>query len=294
MAGAVLDARRTQIARQGRSHRARRRLYTTICYALLALACIGALGPYFYLLSTSFKKTEYLYTYPPRWFSWPLDLVNYQTLLTQYPFVRWALNTLIVAGAVTVIKVGIDSLAGYAFARLRFPGKEAIFLIMLAAMMIPFSTILVPLYLMVRSMGLLNTYWGLILPALSSPIGIFMMRQFVEALPVELDSAARVDRCSELGIYWHIILPLMKPALVVLGIYTFLTQWTSFLWPLVATTSNDMYMLTVGVQSIRSIYTVDWGLISAGSVLTMIPITIVFILMQRYFIAASIAGALKT
>ena len=108
------------------------------------------------------------------------------------------------------------------------------------------------------------------------------------------DSAARVDRCSEFGVYWHIILPLMKPALVVLGIYTFLTQWTSFLWPLVATTSNDMYMLTVGVQSIKTIYTTDWGLISAGSVLTMIPITIVFILLQRYFIAASIAGALKS
>jgi ABC-type glycerol-3-phosphate transport system permease component len=109
-----------------------------------------------------------------------------------------------------------------------------------------------------------------------------------------LCSAARVDRCSEFGVYWHIILLLIKPALVVLGIYTFMTQWMSFLWPLVATTSNDMYVLTVGVQSIKTIYTTDWGLISAGSVLTMIPITIVFILLQRYFIAASIAGALKS
>jgi multiple sugar transport system permease protein len=290
----TVEARHKHLAQQARRFRARKRVYTAICYAVLALACAGALGPYFYLLSTSLKKTSYLYSYPPQWFSWPPNLVNYQTLLTQYPFLRWALNTLIVAGTVTVIKVCIDSLAGYAFARLRFPGKEVIFLAMLAAMMIPFSTMLVPLYLMVRSMGLLNTYAGLILPALASPIGIFMMRQFVEALPAELDSAARVDRCSEFGVYWHIILPLMKPALVVLGIYTFMTQWTSFLWPLVATTSNDMYVLTVGVQSIKTIYTTDWGLISAGSVLTMIPITIVFILLQRYFIAASIAGALKS
>ncbi len=291
---AAQEVRREDLLRQGRRFRGRRRLYTALCYAALALACIGALGPYLYLLSTSFKKTQILYTYPPRWFTWPLDLINYHTLLTQYPFVRWALNTLLVAGSVTIVKVVIDSLAGYAFARLKFPGKEVIFIIMLAAMMIPFATMLVPLYLMVRSMGLLDTYWALILPPLASPIGIFMMRQFVEGLPAELDGAARVDRCSEFGIYWHIILPLMRPALVVLGIYTFLTQWTSFLWPLIATTSNDMLVLTVGVQSIKTIYTVDWGLISAGSVLTIVPITIVFILLQRYFIAASIAGALKS
>lgn len=282
------------LAEQRKRYRTRKRLYTTICYVLLAIACVGALGPYFYLLSTSFKKTEFLYTYPPQWFSWPPDLVNYQNLLSRYPFMRWMLNTFIVAGSVTAIKVCIDSLAGYAFARLRFPGKEVIFIIMLAAMMIPFAAMLIPLYLLVRSMGLQNTYWALILPPLSSPIGVFMMRQFVEALPEELTAAARVDRCSEFGVYWHIILPLVKPALVVLAIYTFMTQWTSFLWPLVITSSNDMYLLTVGVQSIKTIYTVDWGLISAGSVLTMIPITIVFILMQRYFIAASIAGALKT
>lgn len=279
---------------QQRRFRARRRRYTTICYALLALACVIAVGPYLYLISTSLKKTQFLYTYPPQWFSWPPDLSNYHTLFSQYPFLRWGLNTLIVAGSVTAIKVAIDSLAGYAFARLRFPGKEAIFLVMLAAMMIPFSTMLIPLYLMIRSMGLQNTYWALILPPLASPIGIFMMRQFVESLPAELASAARVDRCSELGVYWHIILPLMRPSLVVLGIYTFMTQWTSFLWPLVINNQTDMYTLTVGVQSIKTIYTVDWGLVSAGSVLTMIPITIVFILLQRYFIAASIAGALKS
>jgi ABC-type glycerol-3-phosphate transport system permease component len=291
---ALAELRQAEAARHRRSFQARRRRYSAILYVLLAIACVVAVGPYIYLISTSLKKTTYLYTYPPRWFSWPPDLSNYQTLLTQYPFLRWALNTLIVAGAVTAIKVMIDSLAGYAFARLRFPGKEIIFIIMLASMMIPFAAMLIPLYLMVRSLGIQNTYWALILPPLASPIGIFMMRQFVEGLPAELTSAARVDRCSEFGVYWHIMLPLMRPGLVVLGIYTFMTQWTSFLWPLVITTSNDMMVLTVGVQSIKTIYTVDWGLISAGSVLMMIPITVVFILLQRYFIAASIAGAIKT
>jgi multiple sugar transport system permease protein len=133
----------------------------------------------------------------------------------------------------------------------------------------------------------------LILPPLASPIGIFMMRNFIESLPRELENAARLDGCSEFGVYWRVILPLSKPGLVVLGVFIFMTQYTSFLWPLVTITDDNLRVLTTGISSLRAIFTTDWGIISAAGVLAMVPITIVFLLLQRYFIAGSLAGALK-
>jgi ABC-type glycerol-3-phosphate transport system permease component len=206
---------------------------------------------------------------------------------------RWTFNSFFVAASVTVIKVVIDSMAGYAFAKMRFPGREPLFLLVLLTLMIPFAATLLPLYIIVREMHLTNTYWGLILPPLASPIGIFMMRSFIESLPSDLENAARLDGCSEFGIYVRVILPLIRPGLVVLGVFTFMNQWTSYLWPLVIGTKSDMYTLTVGVQSLRSLFTVNWGILSAGAVMSMLPLVIVFIFLQRYFIAGSIAGALK-
>ena len=144
-----------------------------------------------------------------------------------------------------------------------------------------------------RDLKLTNTYLGLILPALANPIGIFMMRQFIESLPGELENAARLDGCSEWQIFTRVILPLMRPGLVVLGVFLFMNQWTSYLWPLVIGTKQEMFTLTVGVQSLRALFSVDWGVLSAGAVLSMLPLVLVFIFLQRYFIAGSIAGALK-
>jgi ABC-type glycerol-3-phosphate transport system permease component len=195
--------------------------------------------------------------------------------------------------AVTIIKVIIDSMAGYAFAKMNFPGRDALFLIVLTTLMVPFAATLIPLFIIVRNLNLTNTYLGLMLPALASPIGIFMMRQFIESLPSDLENAARLDGCSEFQIFRRVILPLMKPGLVVLGVFTFMTQWTSYLWPLVISTREDMLTLTVGVQSLRSLFTVNWGVLSAGAVLALLPLILVFLFLQRYFIAGSIAGALK-
>jgi multiple sugar transport system permease protein len=194
---------------------------------------------------------------------------------------------------VTIIKVIIDSMAGYAFAKMSFPGRDALFLIVLMTLMVPFAATLIPLFIFVRDLNLTNTYLGLILPALASPIGIFMMRQFIESLPSDLENAARLDGCSEFQIFRRVILPLMKPGLVVLGVFTFMTQWTGYLWPLVVNTREDMLTLTVGVQSLNSLFTVNWGVLSAGAVLSMLPLILVFVFLQRYFIAGSIAGALK-
>lgn len=268
-------------------------IYLGITYLILIAAAVIAMVPFLYVISTSLKDTIALFHYPPQWIPHAPTFSNYRGLFRDHPFPRWILNSFIVASAVTAIKVVIDSMAGYAFAKMRFPGKEPIFLVVLMTLMIPFAATLIPLFIIVRDLHLLNTYWGLILPPLASPIGIFMMRQFIETLPSDLENAARLDGCSEFDIYVRVILPLIRPGLVVLGVFTFMTQWTSYLWPLVIGTHADMYTVTVGVQSLRALFTVNWGILSAGAILSMLPLVIVFIFLQRYFIAGSIAGALK-
>jgi multiple sugar transport system permease protein len=269
------------------------RLPQAASYAAAGLACIIALLPFFYIVSTSLKETTSLFHSPPDWIPKHLYWGNYAQLLFHKSFLRWTFNTLFVATAVTCLKVVFDSMAGYAFARMEFAGKEPLFVIILATLMIPFSTILIPLFFIVRALHLLNTYWALILPPLASPIGIFMMRNFIEGLPQELANAARLDGCSEFEVYRRVFLPLIKPGLVVLGVFVFMTQYTSFLWPLVTVSNDDLRVLTTGISSLKAIFTTDWGLISAAGVLAMIPITVVFLLLQRYFIAGSLAGALK-
>jgi ABC-type glycerol-3-phosphate transport system permease component len=268
-------------------------LYLVAIYGILIIAALIALVPFLYVISTSLKDTVSLFKYPPEWIPAEPTLVNFQSLLQEYPFIRWTMNSFIVASAVTAVKVVIDSMAGYAFAKMGFPGKDALFLVVLMTLMVPFAATLIPLFIIVRDLHLTNTYLGLILPALASPIGIFMMRQFIETLPSDLENAARLDGCSEFQIFRRVILPLVRPGLVVLGVFTFMTQWTSYLWPLVIGTKEEMFTLTVGVQSLRSLFTVNWGVLSAGAVLSMLPLVLVFLFLQRYFIAGSIAGALK-
>ncbi len=285
--------RRAASLQEARRHRLQRGGGSTASYLILAIACVAASLPFLYILSLSFKHSTAMVTYPPQWIPNPLYYGNYVTLLFQKLFVRWGLNTLLVAGSVTLIKVFLDSLAGYTFAKMEFPFKEQIFVFLLSTLMIPFAATLIPSYLIVRGLGMHNTYWGLILPGLASPIGIFMMRQFIETLPNDLENAARLDGCSEFQIYWQIILPIIRPALAVLGIFTFMIQWQSFVWPLVIISKNEMRVLTTGLASLKGQWVTDWGVIAAGSVMMMLPITLVFIFFQRYFIQASLAGALK-
>jgi ABC-type glycerol-3-phosphate transport system permease component len=267
--------------------------YMVMTYAVLIVAALIAIVPFLYVISTSLKETRSLFQYPPQWIPENPTSINYRKLIDEHPYLRWLFNSFFVASVVTVIKVVIDSMAGYAFAKMRFAGRDKLFLLVLMTLMIPFSATLIPLYIIVRELHMTNSYWGLILPPLASPIGIFMMRQFIESLPNDLENAARLDGCSEFQIYRKVILPLMKPGLVVLGVFTFMNQWTSYLWPLVINTKAEMMTLTVGIQSLRSLFTVDWGILSAGAVLSMLPLVLVFIFLQRFFIAGSIAGALK-
>jgi multiple sugar transport system permease protein len=267
-------------------------------YAVLTLFAVIAVGPFLYLLSPSFRQSYELFTYPPVWLPKSLYLGNFSTVLHQTSYLRWALNTLIFAGSVTVITLVIDTLAGYAFARLRFPGRSALFALVIATLMIPTAAVVAPLYIMISHLpgwthSGVNTYPGMILPMVCSPLGVFMMRQFISTLPEALVEAARLDGAGEWQIFRKIVLPLMKPAIVVLGIFTFMYQWVNFLWPLVITTTDNMKTLTVGIASLQGQFVTDWGVISAAAVMTMGPVIVIFLIFQRWFVRASMAGALK-
>ncbi len=261
--------------------------------ALVLLVTCGLL-PFLYLLSASLKHSTQLFTYPPQWIPNPITFDNYRRLLVDAGFLRWTLNTMIVAVSVTALKLLFDSMAAYALAKLRFRGRRLLIGLIFATIMIPPAVLLLPLFFIVRDLGLLNTYWALILPPLANPIGILILRGFIMGLPDDIEHAAQIDDCNPFQVYWHVILPLIRPALVVVGNYLFLVQYTAFIWPLVATGGSGITLVTTGLAGLRpSIGLTDWGLISSGSVMAMVPVTIVFLLFQRQFVSASVASALK-
>jgi ABC-type glycerol-3-phosphate transport system permease component len=267
-------------------------------YLVLTVFALIATVPFVYLLSPSLRHSYVLFTYPPQWIPETLYWGNFRIVLHETSYLRWGLNTLIFASSVTLITLVIDTLAGYAFARLRFPGRTFLFALVISTLMIPTAAVVAPLYIIVSHMpgwthAGVNTYLGMILPMVCAPLGVFMMRQFMSSLPEALVEAARLDGAGELQIFRKIVLPLMKPAIVVLGIFTFMMQWVNFLWPLVITTTDHMKTLTVGIASLQGQFVTDWGVISAAAVMTMGPVIVIFLIFQRWFVQASMAGALK-
>jgi ABC-type glycerol-3-phosphate transport system permease component len=264
-----------------------------LSHAVLIAVAITLVAPFFFVIAASLKDSAALFQYPPAWLPVPPYLGNYEKLLFDSQFPRWMLNTLFVAGTVTLLKVFLDSMAGYALAKLEFTGRRIVFLLMLILLMVPFGVILIPLWSIAYALDITNTYLALILPPLANPLGVFLMRQFILALPRDLENAARLDGVSEFGIYRRIILPLVKPGLVVLAVIVFTDQFMSFVWPLVAVQSSDLAVLTTGVASLRARGAVDYGLWSAAAIMALVPIAIFFFALQRQFLARSLAGALK-
>ncbi len=221
---------------------------------------------------------------------------NYRTVLTMdsVPFIRFFLNSLLVTFFVVICQLLLCSLAGYGFARLSFPGRDWLFVLFLASMMIPGQVTVIPLFLLVRSFGWLNTYWALIVPGISSAFGIFLMRQFFMTLPKDLDDAARIDGCNDFAIYWRVSMPLARPALATLGIFAFISTWTDFFWPLLATTTTNMRTLEVGLSLFKDSFgNTNWPLQMAASVLVLLPVIIIFLLAQRYLIQGIALTGLK-
>ena len=288
------DAMELEYRAAARRQKIGSRVRAGLAYATLAAFVVVAVGPLIYIISPTFRKGTDLFAYGAQWLPDTFYAGNITFLFENTDFLRWALNTFIVATATTVVSLFISSLAAFAFATTFFPGSRVLFLAILATMMVPWAALIAPLFIIVKELGMLNTYQGLILPMVVTPLGVFMLRQFIETLPPGLYEAARLDGASDWNIYRRIVLPLIRPALVVLGILVFMSQWSNFLWPLVITTESDMRTLTVGIASLRGpgVF-VEWGIIAAGALMTMVPIVLVFLLFQRWFIRASLAGAIK-
>lgn len=258
-------------------------------YLILIIIATLIIGPFFTIVKTSLQETTIITGAPNPHYT----LINYIHLFTQLDFFRWTMNSIIFAGGATLIIVFIDSMAGYALVKYKFKGKNFIFSLVLASMMLPFAVLLFPLFKIVNGLGLLNTYPGLIFPMLANPFGVFLMRQFMLNIPSEIMDAAKIDGCSEYALFFRIIIPLSRPGQAVLAIITFMGTYTNFIWPLVITNKKEMFTQTVGLATIPGLNVIDWGLVCAGSLMTIIPILIVFLLYQKGFIAGLTMGAVK-
>ncbi|MCY3711543.1 MAG: carbohydrate ABC transporter permease [Caldilineaceae bacterium] len=264
-----------------------------IVYVLLAALVVVMLGPYLYIFSSSFKETYTLISIPPQLIPEEFVWDNYSYILSELPFSLWFFNTILVALLVTVGTVLIDALAAYAFAKKQFWGRDFLFGLMLATIMIPGALLLIPAFLITNWLGLLNSYGGLIIPALANVLGVFLLRQFMQTIPEELEHAARIDGCSDFGVFWRIILPLSAPALATLSIVVFTSQWNNLVWPLVVLNDKDLYTLPLGLALLRSEFQVNYGITSASAFLSVVPLLIVFLFLQRYFLEGLTVGAVK-
>lgn len=255
-------------------------------YLVLALGATVMLLPFVWMILSSFMSAEEILARPLTWFPAELRTGNYRALSEAIPLGRMYLNSVVVATLTTLGILLTSSLAGYGFAKFRFPGRDVLFLVVLATMMIPFFVVLIPIFYMVSELGWVDTYPGLIVPNIVTAFGIFLMRQYMLSLPDELLDAARVDGASEFEIYWRIVLPLSTPVIGALAILAFVYQWNNFLWPLVVARSSDMWTVPVGLNSLR-VYASSAQVINmqmAGATLGVVPVIAVFLVLQRYFV----------
>jgi len=259
---------------------------------LLPLAFV-MIVPLLWMLITSVETLRETQHFPPILTPEQVRWQNYRDVLEQAPFARWFLNTLVVTVAVVVGNLLFCSLAGYAFARIRFFGRDVVFMLVLATLMIPFQVILIPSFLIVRKLGLIDTLGALILPNLSGAFGIFLLRQFFRTLPLELEEAARIDGASRLGVLFKVVLPLSGPALATVAIVTFLWTWNDFLWPLVTIYSPDNMTLQLGLLTFSGAHQSNTHLLMAANVMSMVPVLVLFVLAQRYFIRGIATSGLK-
>lgn len=255
-----------------------------LAQAAMLLASLVMVVPVLWMLSTSFKPEGEAISKDPQFFPQNPTLENYQNLLTkvdEFPVIRWFFNSLGIALIVTLLVLVLTSTAAYAFARLRFRGRDTLFLVVLATMMIPSQVSLIPVFLIVQKLGLFNTYAGIILPGLASAFGVFLLRQFFQQLPVELEEAAFLDGAGYWTIFTKVILPLSKPALATLAIFTFIGSWNDFVWPLIVTNDVQMRTLPVGLTIFQGRYNLEYGLTMAAAAITTLPMIVAFLIFQR-------------
>ncbi len=259
----------------------------------LLLLALVALGPLLWMASVSFMPTGEASTFPPPLLPSKWTTANYHELFERTGMASHFINSLGVSLAITLGSLLVNTLAGYAFAKLRFVGRERIFQILLAALVIPAQVAMLPLFLLMKQLHLVNSFGGVILPALATVFGIFLVRQYARSIPDELLEAARIDGASEMRIFFQIVLPMLKPVLVTLTIFTFMGAWNDFMWPLIVLTDQEHYTLPVALASLSREHIMDVELMMAGAVITVIPVLLLFLALQRYYIQGLLLGSVK-
>jgi ABC-type glycerol-3-phosphate transport system permease component len=268
-----------------------------VIYGCLIAGAVVMLFPLFWMISTSLKLLPATRQYPPIWFPLPPQWGNYAEALRFQPFVRYILNSFIIAVPVVIGDAIVSAFVAYGFARLRFPGRDAIFMVLVSTMMIPFIVRLVPLFLIFQRLGWINTYWPLIVPPLfGTPFHIFLLRQFYRTLPPDLAEAARLDGANEFGIWWRIYLPLSKPALATVALFAFQQSWNDFLAPLIFLNDNHKYTAALGLANMlgqSGASTQYWNLLMASATMTVVPMIVLFVVFQRYFVRGIALSGVK-
>lgn len=259
---------------------------------LLATAAL-TIFPLLWMVSVSFMPNGAAGTYPPPILPSAPTLDNYRQLFANQHAGRYLFNSTLVASVATLISLVFNTLAGYAFAKLRFRWRERIFNTLLGALVIPSQVAMIPLFALVKELGLVSTYGGVIVPSMASVFGIFLIRQYALSLPDELLEAARIDGASEVRIFWSLVVPILKPILATLAILTFMATWNDFMWPLIVLTEQDLYTLPVALAGLSREHVQDSELMMAGAVVTIVPVMVLFLAMQRYYIAGILAGSVK-
>lgn len=264
-------------------------------YAVLVLVALIVIVPLLWMFSTSVKPKSQLFSRNIEWIPRTVTLENYSRILNNpaTPIVRWFLNTVGVATVFTLLVLAIDSLAGYAYARLEFPGRKQIFGLLLATLFLPGVMFLVPNFITTYRLGMLNNYLGVIVPGLASVFGVFFMRQFFESIPRELEEAAAIDGASTLQIFYLVVLPLAKPALATLAVISFLASWNDFIWPLLILKDRNIQTLQPGLRTLQGAYTSEYGVMMAGAVIVAIPVLIIYASLQRYIVQSVATTGLK-
>lgn len=262
-------------------------------YALAILLAMIALMPIAYVVCSSLKPGSELFRYPPTLLPEQFTLENYRDVFERADFLLYFKNTTIVAVLSTVLTVIINTMAGYAFAKYRFKGGNAIFMFFICTMMLPLEVLMIPIFQMVKRLGMYNNYLGMIIPPAATPMGVFLVRQYFYSVPNELNEAARIDGASETRTFLHLMLPIARPVMSVLAIFSFMWRWNDYMWPLLVVRDNDLYTLQLALANFNGEYSVDWNSLLAMSVVAMVPVLIVFLIFQKQFIRGMVTSGMK-
>lgn len=264
-----------------------------VLYVALLIVAATMFVPFLWMVSTSLKANQFVLTMPPEFFPKPLTFESYRRLLEILPFGRMLANSIMIALLVTIGQIITSSMAAYVFARMEFRGKNAIFLIYLATMMVPSQVTIVPLFILMRYLGWINTYQAIVSPMVFTAFGTFLLRQSFLSIPKELEEAAFIDGASHWTVYWRIIMPTSRPALATLAVFAYMQAWNAYLWPLFVTNDENIMTLPVGLSLLHGRYLTEWNLVMAGAVVTVIPMLIIYLIAQDYFVKGVVTSGIK-